>query len=792
MEKSTKVIFSVLISLIVTTTPALQASWIKDGVPVCTDATNQNSPQAVSNGAGGMIVTWADNRGGYEDIFAQQISGKGDLLWTIDGMPICAAVEGQYNPQIAADGAGGAIIAWYDYRNFMSTDIYAQSVDPSGTVRWTTNGVAICTSSGFQYDPQVASDGAGGAIIAWRDTRNGNDDIYAQRVDSSGDVQWITDIPVCTAVGEQSSAQIISDGSGGAIVVWRDYRYGNYDIYAQRVDHSGDLVWTLDGVAVCTDPYIQNYIAIAPDGYHGVIATWADLRTGTFDILAQRIDASGTARWTANGAGVSIWSLSQCIPSIVYDEAGAVIIVWEDNRNGPSDVYAQRVDSTGTGSWAIGGVPICEAAYEQSYPKVVSDGSGGAVVAWYDDRGDSYDVYAQRFDSSGEIFWDGDGVPVCTFSETQIDLMAVSNGEGGAVVAWKDYRSGGNSDIYAQEIDCDGLVGFLPPEICSVADVPDDEGGWVRLTIDRASYDHEDWAECPTAIYNIWQLVDYPPPYDGHPCDYSSLEPGEILRSGEFPPGSWELLGSFAACQKEQYEFRAGTLADSTESGIPYSVYAVSAHTVNPLIWCISEPDSGYSVDNLPPCVPSMLASEEVNDPDGLEISWQPNTENDLCCYRVYRGTSGYFVPGPENLVGSPGAPLFIDYEWTEGSGYYYKISSVDRHGNESGFALLTPDDITHVEVPALSYLEQNYPNPFNPQTTIRFGLKADGFVSLRIYDAAGRIVRVLVEEERAARHYEEAWDGCDGSGSPVASGVYFYRLIAGDFRGSRKMVLLR
>ena len=120
---------------------------------------------------------------------------------------------------------------------------------------------------------------------------------------------------------------------------------------------------------------------------------------------------------------------------------------------------------------------------------------------------------------------------------------------------------------------------------------------------------------------------------------------------------------------------------------------------------------------------------------------------------------------------------------------------SIDVHGNESGYAVLLSDEVTGGETPVTpqaTYLEQNYPNPFNPATMIAFGLKEQGPVSLRIYDAAGRQVRVLVNEAREAARYEEIWDGRDDGGRAVASGIYFYHLTTGGRTQSRKMLLLR
>ena len=94
--------------------------------------------------------------------------------------------------------------------------------------------------------------------------------------------------------------------------------------------------------------------------------------------------------------------------------------------------------------------------------------------------------------------------------------------------------------------------------------------------------------------------------------------------------------------------------------------------------------------------------------------------------------------------------------------------------------------------VPEKVFLDQNYSNPFNPTTRITFGLKEPAAVSLRIYDAAGRLVRVLVAGSLPGGTYAELWNGKDSGGASVASGLYFYRLDAGSFTQTRKMILLR
>ena len=93
---------------------------------------------------------------------------------------------------------------------------------------------------------------------------------------------------------------------------------------------------------------------------------------------------------------------------------------------------------------------------------------------------------------------------------------------------------------------------------------------------------------------------------------------------------------------------------------------------------------------------------------------------------------------------------------------------------------------------PASFQLYSSFPNPFRSQTTIRFDLPALSHVSLRIYDVAGRLVRVLENSPKEAGQHTLHWDAQNEHGRRVASGVYFYRLDAGEFRKTKKMMVLK
>jgi len=108
-------------------------------------------------------------------------------------------------------------------------------------------------------------------------------------------------------------------------------------------------------------------------------------------------------------------------------------------------------------------------------------------------------------------------------------------------------------------------------------------------------------------------------------------------------------------------------------------------------------------------------------------------------------------------------------------------------------YVSLVTDAKEVIELLPSSYsLEQNYPNPFNPSTIISYRLPKSGNVQIKIFDALGREVRSLINEEKNAGKHNILWDSRDNYGSKVSSGVYFYTITAGDFAETKKMVLLK
>ena len=377
--------------------------------------------------------------------------------WISDGVPVCLAPYNQDNPELASDGAGGAFYTWIDARG-AEFDIYCQRVDAQGSPLWTTDGVIVCDRADVQTLPQIMADGVGGAFIVWYHYQNYVRDIYAQRIDANGTGLWAENgIVICDAAEHQSRHVLVPDGEGGMIIAWYDSRGDDDDIYAQRVDADGNTLWTDNGVVIADVEGYQSNPQIISDGQGGAIVVWLDGREITTDVYAQRINGSGTTLWTGGGVPICTAAEHQRHSRIASDGEGGAIVSWHDAREpGVVYVYAQRVDAGGNLRWTIDGVTIAPLNNLQTNAAIVSDDAGGAIITWKQDFPGEDTIYAQRVNASGTSLWTDSGVAVGGETGNVEQPRIIADGQGGAVIAWEDLRETAWTDVYAQRLDSNG------------------------------------------------------------------------------------------------------------------------------------------------------------------------------------------------------------------------------------------------------------------------------------------------------------------------------------------------
>lgn len=302
------------------------------------------------------------------------------------------------------------------------------------------------------------------------------------------------------------------------------------------------------------------------------------------------------------------------------------------------------------------------------------------------------------------------------------------------------------------------------PFIDTIEDFPNDDGKYIRIHWARSGFDALG-SVIPILEYAIYRKIDGTSDYDH--------------------------VGTIPATTDVDYAFTVPTLKDSSTAGINYSTFVIQARTASPLVFYDSAPDSGYSIDNLIPSPPMGFAAV-FEAGIGNVLTWEPSDAEDFDQFRIYRGDSEDFTATVDDLVHTTRDNVWEDRVESGGT-YHYKITVVDMAGNESAAASSSVTaDAPEPDLPRVVTLGNNYPNPFNPSTIIPYALPIDGYVSLVIYDAAGREVTVLIDEVRPAGRWSAEWNGEDRHGRQAPSGTYFYRLQAGSTTLSGKMVLLK
>lgn len=386
------------------------------------------------------------------------------LAGASENIPIAIAYQGQFAPRGVGDGVGGTVVIWEDFRTGKDWDVYAQRLNLDGIPLWTENGVPICEKRRDQrWLRMVRNDDQ--IIIAWTDQRApGNWDVYAQAIDLSG-IRLMPDggVPVCTHPADQSDIEMLSDGSGGAIIVWKDRRRDPdlHDLYVQRINMDGQPMWELDGVPVFPSEALQSTPRLVSGDAEGFYVVWWEvIGYEQWDIMVHRIGMEGKHLWQAPTV-VSPMEGLQGEPRTVSDGQGGLIIVWQIYENFINDdFHAQRINSAGNKVWELNGVPICDAEGVQKHAAITSDGRGGVVAVWRDERDVFSDLYAQRIDADGTPRWKLNGIPLCTAGGYQDKPFLTRFSKNEFFVTWLDFREDygeeSNDAIYGQKFNLEG------------------------------------------------------------------------------------------------------------------------------------------------------------------------------------------------------------------------------------------------------------------------------------------------------------------------------------------------
>ena len=434
----------------------LMLAGASENIPIAIAYQGQFAPRGVSDGVGGTVVIWEDFRTGKDwDVYAQRLNSDGIPLWEENGVPICEKRRDQRWLRLVRND-DRIIIAWTDQRAPGNWDVYAQAIDLSGNKLMPDGGTPVCTHPADQSDIEMLSDGLGGAIIVWNDRRRDPDlhDLYVQRINMDGQPIWELDgVPVFPSEALQSTPRLVSGDADSFYVVWWEViGYEQWDIMARRISMEGEHLWQAPTI-VSPMQGLQGEPRAVSDGRGGLIVVWQIYKNFiNDDFYAQRIDPAGNKIWEANGVPICNAEGIQKNRAITSDGRGGVVAVWRDERDVFSDLYAQRIDADGAPRWKLNGIPLCAAGGYQDKPFLTRCGENDFFVAWLDFREDYGDesndgIYGQKINLEGKILWAENGIPLCTADGVQQPPYVIASESDALSVVWSDARSD-IGDIY--------------------------------------------------------------------------------------------------------------------------------------------------------------------------------------------------------------------------------------------------------------------------------------------------------------------------------------------------------
>ncbi len=298
----------------------------------------------------------------------------------------------------------------------------------SASAQWPSNpaaNLAVCDATGDQGVPKVAAGGDGSTWTAWFDNRGGGYAVYAQKLDAAGNEVFAHNGLLVSANPQDSSLVdwgIASDGAGGCVLAFTDIRAGgDLDVYAYRIDGAGAFLWGANGIPLSNNADYESNPKVARLSDGSFAVTWGRQPSpGPGAVHVQKISAAGVTQFAGDGLQiVGPGTEKPGFSTIAASDAGGWIVGYVRDIStfaSPRHFRAQKFDANGVALWN-GGAPLAiydAAAMPIAYqPIVQSDGAGGGVFAWHASVG-NYDCWLQRVTAAGAEVHAHNGVQVST------------------------------------------------------------------------------------------------------------------------------------------------------------------------------------------------------------------------------------------------------------------------------------------------------------------------------------------------------------------------------------------
>ncbi len=468
-----------------------QTSAPLHNLPLCTASGTQSAPLLLADQAQGVWVIWEDARSARTILYAQRLDSLGHPKLQSNGLALTTTTGKQTNFAATSDGFGGFIVVWQEVTND-DGDILAQRFGANGQRLWGLNGKEVYRGSKEQSAPKVIATGEGGAYVFWHDQRTGSQDLIGQRLNENGDKLWNADgVELVTTRRAQTLGAAVLIPERGFALAWQDENPTPAQVFVQYYDQTGKAQWSAPvRIAQSSGEQSEPRMLLETNNANGFAfyVAWLDERFNVPNVYAQKLDVAGALLWGTAGIAAGRAAGAQKEIQLLRDAANGLFIIWEDARTDKGDLFAQRFDGAGNAQWPVAGLPFAQAEQGQFRPRVALDQHGGFIAVWEDERGTGTNIYAQRVSALGQIVWPAGGLVLTDHGKKNSQAHVQTLLSSRAWSVWMDERNG-SVDIFAQALTLQGELENIPPRFLSSPPPTAFVDAQYEYSIDAVDYD---------------------------------------------------------------------------------------------------------------------------------------------------------------------------------------------------------------------------------------------------------------------------------------------------------------
>lgn len=742
----------------------------------------KNYPSVASNGKK-FVIAWLDSRNGNNyDVFSQLLDKNGNKIGENFIVNTDSQATLKQHPEIAIDKNGNIMAAWYSTERG-SYDISACLLDSNKSIILPTSKVSDTTETLNNYNPKVASSDSG-FVVGWYKYGYPEYEVNAQFIKDSGEL-----IDSIKTIGDnndiaKNNLDITSNKDGKSYFVWEEYQNGIYRLISQeflRDSVEGDIFQVSEDDL----PAYKSDVSVAINNEGKFISAWQDKQNpNEYRIYSRLFDTDNNPVNSSLRVDNDENSSNQTEPAITVFDNKSFITAWTDQRNKTYQTFFQKYDSNGM---QIGDNILVDDGGTQYRPSIYGLADNNFMVIYteyYRDVNNQNEIFAQKYFKTGEKLGDKILVSNNSIAGNSNYASGASKDDGEGVIVWEK-RIGSSNRIYAQRFNENGS------KVGEEITVSDDTTSYYY----RPKVGIDGNGNFAVTCYKIpgYNILLYRYNNNGEKID-STIIVNENMNSSNYYPDID--VNSEGDCVVTWFGY-------NPTSNMKFQRYKN-----------IGSQDSFEKINSNKNVSTQALASYSpkvgLNENGNFAISWPVN--------------SGGFRDVQFRIFDNTGNPISDVLSVSESTGRDQinpdiafvgnKIYNVwqDNHEQHVGYDIWAniynvDDFVTGVQnkkddTPTTFKLVQNYPNPFNPTTTIQYSIPQQTTgnenyhsVKLIVFDILGRKVATLVNQKQSAGNYKVNFNA-----SYLASGVYYYRLKVGEpsarsgqvFVQTKKMLLLK